>query len=231
MYPHLYKVPVYGHYLHRRFAGAATELYARIARAALETDPPFGLARYLPEGAQVREIVLSRSGHKTAAIEAIQSSLTKQGLKGRLAASVAQAADELILNAIFDAPSEGRERTRHKELRDADFELAENARITVEFGQAEGYMAVGVGDRFGTLTRRTVLDSLRKHLEKEGGDATKVKVGESGLGLHGIVRSGLSLIYVNKGRVGTQMILVFPKVENFRDFRTGFRFLSLFGGQ
>jgi hypothetical protein len=231
VYPHLYKSPVYGHYLHRRYQGAAIDIYTRLAQLALENDMPFGVARYLPAESAVRQIILKRSSQKSAAVDAIQGALTKQGVQGRLAALVAQAADELVLNALYDAPSVGGKRVRYKESRNADFELTENDQVTVEFGQCSGYLAVGVGDKFGTLLRRNMLDSLRKHLEKEGADSTKVKVEESGLGLHGIVRSGVSLVYVNKPRDRTQMILIFPRVENYKDFRTSFRFLSLFGGQ
>src|SRR5262249_23345514 len=143
-----------------------------------------GLAAFLAAGSNPQKIRLTRSTHKRAAIEAIQNHLQKQGVRGRLAALVAQATDELILNAIFDAPLDNHGSSlRHTLSRDSDFELAEREQVEIEVGSSGSYMGVSVTDQFGTLKRKTILNALNTNSKTQG------------LGLYKTLNSGLSLAF------------------------------------
>src|ERR1041385_3825012 len=102
-YPELIQSQAFGHHLLRRYEDPAPLIFSRLVGAAL-TPFPFGLLRYFPDDTRSTPITLKRSSHKTAVVDALQNVLTKQQAPPRIAALVAQSADELVMNAVFDAP-------------------------------------------------------------------------------------------------------------------------------
>src|SRR5690606_3098214 len=121
--PHLSRNRAWGGHIIRRFPDSSLHVYARLFQGLLQPEPRT-LDKFFPKDASSNRITLKRSAHKHAAIEAIQSHLQKRGIRGRMAALIAQATDELILNAVFDAPrGEDLRPTRRDLPRDADFEL------------------------------------------------------------------------------------------------------------
>jgi hypothetical protein len=225
-YDHLFKAPTWGHHIVRRYQKPAAAVYSKLCAAALAGDG-FGVARYFPPDTPVKTLSISRSKHKGAVIDALQNSLTKQGIKGRLAASVAQAADELMLNAIFDAPvyASGN-RVRWELPRDTDFEMLRHESVEVDLVSTEDYMAVCVRDHYGSLKKKTIVESLRKGMESDG---PRGSAASAGLGLAGILNAGMSLLFAGQPKKSVEMSLFFPKAESYREFRGGIRFLSLNG--
>lgn len=223
---HLGRVPAFGHHLLRRYDEPAPTLYARLAGAALR-GTPFGIARYFPEATPCRRITLTRSGQKTSAVEAVQNIFTKQNVNTRLSALVAQAVDELLMNAIFDAPvlPNGAPLRRGTE-RNADFELIQQEHVHVEVATAQDYVGIGVSDQFGSLRKSVLLGFLNKDYHDREYVLRKNDLG-AGLGLNGIIQAGLSLIFACKPGVKTEVMLFFKKDATYRDFRGGFRFLSV----
>lgn len=204
----------WGNHILRRVPDTAIPLYARLFHASLGAEPS-ALSDFLERGAPIQRITLKRSTHKHAAIEAIQSHLQKRGIGGRLAAQIAQAADELILNAIFDAPCDDEgQRTRHPLARDSDFELSEREQVDVELASSPGYLAIAVSDQFGRLRREDVMQSiLLPETER--------------LGLGRIHGMGFSLVFTGEKRARSTAILICPEVENFKAFRSAFHFLGM----
>lgn len=225
-YPHLFEFPAFGHHLYRRFDGHSVGLYARLAAAAV-TPHPFGLQRYFPDGATHQKIVLRKASQKHAAVEAIQNLLSKLKLPSRVASSVAKAVDELIMNALFDAPvaADGT-RTRRALPRDSDFELTPKDEVVVELAWFDGYLAVSVSDPFGSLKKDTLLGFLKKDYQEEAYVARRGDPG-AGLGLNDTIQSGLSLLFVTKPGVRTEVTVFCPNVRSFKAFRDAFAFLSL----
>lgn len=214
-YVHLYRAPIFGHHILRRIDGPALEFYPRLMTASLD-EQFHGLDRYFPKATPIKKLKLEKPEHKTAATEAVHNFLTKQGLRGRISALVAQATDELLINAMVVAPK-----------------LAKKARLKgptegfppVEFevGVGAGYMGVCVRDGYGMLRKLEVYQSLRKHYDR---GETRVHDGTS-LGLHGLLKSGLSLLLTSTSSVETEVMLFFPLVENYREFKSGMRFFTV----
>ncbi len=225
-YAHLFRYPIFGHHILRQYTEPARTIYGYLAQAAIQSDP-FGLERFFAVGTKVKKIEIAQSNHKRPAIEAIQNFLVKQGLRDRLSAVVAQATDELLLNAIFDAPQGPGAKIIRKEMdRSQEVAFLEGEKIEVEFASADQYMGIAVTDFFGSLKKKTILDALRKHYLRGQASIGNIQMGV-GLGLYGSLQSGVSLIFVSKPRVKTQVMILFPKAENYRAFKAGFRFLSL----
>lgn len=225
-YPEVFNHPAFGHNLLRRFEDPAPAIYAKLVAAAM-TPYPLGTARFLPEGAKTQKIPLSRSSQKNAAVDALQSHFTKRGVIPRLAALAAQAVDELIMNAVFNAPVlQSGLQFRRNLNRAIDFDLSADERVEVEIGSSSKYFAVSVTDPHGSLQKPTLLRFLRRSYEKEGFVLKKSDPG-SGLGIHGVIRAGLSLLFICRPKKKTQVTLFFPIAPDYRTFRSGFRFVSI----
>jgi len=227
-YPHLTRFPFFGTHLQRRFSEPAPGFYSRLLGSHAQ-GPLEGLKPYFAHDTKIHRIEIKQSAHKKIAIEALQKTLTNRGIKGRLATLVAQSADELILNAIFDAPLQLPEkiRTRHKESRDLEFEMTPQEAVTVEMAASDHYMGICVIDQFGTLEPQTVFRALRPYLSEEPIATDPFSGPSSGFGLSGILQAGLNLKIACKPGKRTETLIVFPIIENFREFRTAFRFFSV----
>lgn len=218
-YPHLLQYPVFGHHLLRRYQDPATEIYARMIAASQEIEM-FGMKRYFPDQVKTQTIVITKTAHKRAAVDALQNSLTKQGIMGRMSSLVAQATDEIIMNAIFDAPiGMNQKRLKHDLPRETEITLGQNERVEVSIASTENYMGVCVTDYFGSLKKETLIRSLFEAYDTKGGSVA--------LGLQGAMQAGLSLLFIVQANVKTEVITLFPRSESFKEFRAGFRFLSL----
>lgn len=225
-YSYLKKYPIFGHHIFRRYNLVAPKLYSRIVGAGV-TPFPFGVERYVDAGIGVQKITLVQSTHKGPAVDAIQNVLTGRNVPSRLAAMVAKAVDELVMNAIFDAPMDNKGvRTRVQTAREAEFPLVDREQVDIEFAFADEYSAVSVSDNFGSLNKEVLLKFITQdfsdsvyHLRKDNPGA--------GLGLHGIIGSGLSMVFICKPKIRTQAIIFFENVSNVRDFRSSFQFLTM----
>jgi hypothetical protein len=225
-YAHLAKAPVFSHHFFRRYEEPAPTLYARIV-AATQNPAPFGLARYFPESATASDLPITRSGQKRAAVDAINAFFLKQEVNTRLASLVAQACDELIMNAIFDAPvlPNGTPLRRGTD-RAVDFEMIEQEHVHLQMASSDDYVGICVTDQFGSLKKSVLMGFLSKDYYDQSYEIRKWDPG-AGLGLHGVVQSGLSLLFLCKAGVRTEVMIFFAKGASYKNFRSGFRFLSV----
>lgn len=226
--PHIFNMPAFGHHLVRNLEGPAADIFSRIAGGCF-SDDPFGAGRYLPEGSALQAITLRKSSERSAATEAVNNVFLKRGVPSRLASLVAQGADELLMNAIFDAPTrqQGGETVHYRKStpRTEAFPLSFSEQIRLEIGSCPGYIALSVADQFGSLDKQVVLGFIRKDYQKS---QYRVRQGDpgAGLGIYGMLHSGLSLLFISKPGVKTEVVLFFPVIENFKAFRSTFRFFS-----
>jgi hypothetical protein len=222
--PHLFKVPAFNHYMFRRYDERAQEVYAKIGMACINPDS-FGLFRYLPEDTPIQKIVLKQAAQRRAVIEAINNIFTKRGGNSRLVSMITRTSDELLMNAIFSAPTDSAgKRYRYALDRESDFKLTGKEEVTVELASTEKYIAVSIADQFGSLKRDVMLPILQRDYVKK---SYKAPEGEgAGLGIYGIMQSGQSLLFVSKAGVRTEVILLFPVVATVVEFRNSFRFFS-----
>lgn len=228
-YPEFFKVPGYfHHHLLRRKREVVETLYAGLIAQAF-TSYPEKLAQKLLPGARDHVLSLRRSADRFALIEQIRGLLEEAGIPERLAEMTTTAVDELLINAIFTAPVNNKgEHLRANWPRDHAFDLAPDEKVSVEFVRAENHLAISVTDGFGSMKNDTFLKVLAKNYRSE---RYKVKTlqGRGGLGLHGIVESGLSLAFVCEPGKRTEALVVIPMEASYKAFLEGFRFISYFG--
>ena len=223
--PELFKQGGFSHYLLRRFDGPAIKIISQLAMASISPHP-FGLDLYVPKGVAIQQIILDDSAKKDAAAQAVGNVLIKKGIPSRIANRVASAVDELIMNAIFDAPVNGQgERYRKQQDRGAKFKLQDRERVELRFGTTATYAAISVKDQFGSLEQDTVMKFLKRNYQNESYTGREDSAG-AGLGIYGILEGGLSLLFLSQSNFCTEVTLFFPLVKSAKEFKEGFRFFS-----
>lgn len=211
-------------FITRKSNKTSYEVLSRIIGMSLDIDSS-GLEALLPAGTKIFRIPIKKVEHKRAAAEAVQTFLIKTGIDSRLSKKTSQAVDELIMNAIFDAPNEGGKETRKLINRKAKFELGEKEKIELELGYSSEYVGILVRDYFGSLDKGLLMTRLQANYELQA-YAPKNFEPSAGLGLYGVVQAGLSLILISKSQSFTNAILIFPRAKTFKQFKTGFQIFS-----
>lgn len=160
----------------------------------------FGLEKYLAWGTAIREELVTGSAHAREIIKTIDDYLTQASYRGSIKNNFCVLADELISNAVWDAPANEKGEPKYLALRrTGSIELDPNERPVVRFGSDGNLLGISVSDPFGRLER----DHVRRYLVKcfaKGADQIDRKPGGAGLGLY------MSLLAVS-----TLVINVAPK--------------------
>jgi hypothetical protein len=227
-HPQLTNLPFFRNHIQRRFSEPAPIFYSKIVGASIQNKLD-GLRPFFTPDVKINRIELKQSGHKKMAIEALQKTLTNRGIQGRLATLMAQCVDELILNAIFDAPIAlpEKNRFRHPLSRDKEFEMKGQEVVTVEMATANPYLAICVIDQYGSLDSKGVFRALRSHLSETPTEPDPFFGPSSGFGLNGILQAGLNLRIACQPGKRTETCLFLPTVSSYREFKTSFRYFSV----
>jgi hypothetical protein len=208
----------------RKDNAVANEIYQRLVLEALYIDG-HGLERFFNEAESKRqEVRLTHSSHRPVALVAIKRFLEKNGLSERLSHQVAQAADELLLNAIFDAPVDAGGLHYRKNLdRSESFALEKGETVTFSIMSNKRFFGMSIRDQFGSVDLARLIPSLYSNYQVDGYQPGKSK---EGLGLNTVLESGLSLFLVSTAGKSTEAMLFFPRAKNYAEFKSTFRFLS-----
>jgi len=230
----LQRVVVPGHfnsfskYIHRKYDLEALKVYSYIINSILVQNPFENTSTGI-EDIQVQKTKIGNSLRKKATIQALGIILERKTIPKRIASSIIQSVDELILNGIFDAPidSSGK-RYRHQLERGGNFDLSSKEEVEVELITTQSFLQVSVTDFFGSIDKEKLIPLLTKNFQTEEVNSTAegAKV-TSGLGIYQILKSGLSLqIIIEPGR-RTKFSLFVPWVVNVRQLKESFKFFCL----
>ncbi len=130
----------------------------------------FGAEKYLLWGTQLHDTTLERAQQRTDIVAELEAELGRRGQNARVAQMARLVADELISNAVHNAPVDAAGVHYRKDLpRDAALELDAHHRVRVRWGCDARYVAVEVNDSFGSLDRDTALAALARQEVREVG--------------------------------------------------------------
>lgn len=145
-------------------------------------EPLVGLEPWLGRSHCVERVELQGSGQRHDVVTAAQHFAAAQGAGRRVAECFAEATDELVTNALYDAPMDAAGNARVTDRRElVTLEAGETVQVT--FGANGRRLGVSVKDPFGTLRRERVLDYLAKCFAR-GENQVDAKQGGAGLGLY-----------------------------------------------
>ncbi len=224
---YLIQSPIFGHYLLRNYGDPkiSGEHYGRVVKAT-QSDRAFGLGTLLNSKAKVQVVKLTESGQKQEAVEAIKEYLLAAKFQSRMATVVANAVDELLMNAIYDAPVDDLGKQAHASIpRSTPLPLDGQAGVEMHVGYDGLYVAVTAVDQYGSLDKAKLLGHISKIYTEEEYKVRTTSAG-AGIGLATVFRSGGSFFFVSENRVRTEVTVFFRRMDTFRDFKDQFRFIS-----
>jgi anti-sigma regulatory factor (Ser/Thr protein kinase) len=145
----------------------------------------FGLEKYLSWGVDKTRRTLKRSDQRREIVSQLHEQMLSLGLGRRIASMAAHVSDELMSNAVFHAAvDEGGKSVRSDAPRTDVFELSGRDEAELAYACDGRFLALSVTDRYGSLRRKTILDSLARST----GSNMNPRPGPGGAGL------GLALV-------------------------------------
>jgi hypothetical protein len=176
-----------------------------ITSEKLVTGDLFGLEKYIAPGSSVCERAVTGDADKRAAMGEVWAWAEGHGVRRPVLHRLASVVDELLMNALLDAPRE----SRSPQVQPA------SARALLRWSCDDRALAVSVADDFGTLSQRDVIDQVRRARRERGRPRAGTGVG-AGLGLYLVLANVASLIVnVERGR-RTEVVCLFDRPRRER---------------
>lgn len=148
----------------------------------------FGLEKYLAWGITPVTVDLANAADRSEVVERMGQAVREYGLGPRVASLATLVGDELLSNAIYNAPvGESGARNRQDEARHSPRQLTGRDAVRLQYACDARYFAIGVTDNYGSLNRATIVDHLAKCANRTASD--KVDFQSTGAGM------GIGLVY------------------------------------
>jgi hypothetical protein len=199
MFQRLGSVAALSHPEPARVAALATQ----IARGQLED-----LGRWLPAAPRAETQVVSDFAGKASCLARVSAAAEKLGIARRTCESIQQCLDELLMNALYDAPvnARGEHVFEGFSIRER-VKLRTGQSVIVQWACDGNRFGLVVRDAFGTLERETFVRHLAKSIQSA--EAVDSKVGGAGLGLYLITEAASRVWFEIVPGVATQVSCAF----------------------
>lgn len=225
--PYLIQSPLMGSYVHRNFEQdpRVGEYFGRVLGAGA-AGRAFGTDKVVRPGTKIQTIRLERAGQKQEAVEAVRAYLMALKFQSRMATVIANAVDEVLMNAIFDAPvDETGRRIFDQTSRATGFMLDGQRAVELHVAYDGEYVVLTATDLFGSLDRGRLLSSLSK-IYTQTEYRVRSSVAGAGIGLASVFHSGGSFLFSSEKGTRTEVTVFFRRCDNYREFKDQFRFIS-----
>ncbi len=174
----------------------------------------FGLEKYLSWGVDLQTLHVFRSQDREPARERMLDYFREIGIRGSLLDRAQVSCEELLMNAIYDAPTDfktGKSLYNHLP-RTQPLELPEDQAAILRYGSDGVMMGLSVRDPFGALTRSVIISYLESCYSGNAGIYNKEK-GGAGRGLHQIIESTDLTVFNVQKNYATEVICLW-NLEN-----------------
>jgi hypothetical protein len=180
---------------------------SNIATRILHGDV-FGVEKMMPWGVRVYSMLVGDYNEKSVAIAAISDFAGAMGVRRKYREGIEQSIDELLMNALYDAPVDQGGKPVFAEVpTKSRLSLRLEQKALVQYACDGDTFAVSVRDPYGTLTKETVVKFLDKCLH--AAEQIDRKVGGAGLGFY-IVANAASQVAINSyPGVATECVVTF----------------------
>jgi len=175
----------------------------------LLTQDFFGLEKYLNWGVEVQSHPIVGSAEREAIIDTMVTDFKNLGIRPTIQNKASLVAEELLMNAIYDAPHDAEGAPLYNHLsRTTEVALSPAEQGTFRYACDGILLAVSAEDPFGALDRETILAYLESCYQGIAGSLNENK-GGAGWGLFQIMEtSDLVVMDVKKG-LRTEVIAIF----------------------
>lgn len=205
----------------------ATIKYVLTALGKLLNKDLFGVEKYLTWGVEVQTHQVTKSSQREQLREEIYTYFKKMGVRATVLDRVNTVAEEMLMNAIYDAPvdSQGKSLFNHFS-RKQEIELDTHQQSVLSYASDGVYLAVAVKDPFGALTKDIIIDYLGSCYAGQAGSLNAGK-GGAGRGLHQIIENADLTIFNVKKSVRTEVICLFNIDGQKREAQPSFHYFFM----
>ncbi len=182
----------------------------------------FGLDKYLSWGVRVQELTVRSYEDKREAMAQVSVYAREVGARRPVVAKIESVVDELLMNALYDAPASRTDGT------------GGDAEGLLRYACDGRYFAVSVEDRFGALRKNSILEHLARARQERGRPRAQAPGEEhnaagAGLGLYFILSSVTRFIANISPGKRTEVVCLFDLKQAGRDADACARSLHVFG--
>jgi hypothetical protein len=168
----------------------------------------FGLDKLVQWGTQIHSSLVGDYQEKSLCISQISEFAEQMGVRRKYRESIEQCIDEMLMNALYDAPVDDQGRQIFSEIpTKTRISLRVEQKVVVQYACDGKTFAVAVRDAFGTLERATVLRYLHKCLHNE--QQIDRKAGGAGLGLYLMTNAASTVLFNVLPGVATEAVCTF----------------------
>ncbi len=179
----------------------------------LATQDLFGLQKYLSWGADIISRPISKSADREPLKQEMIAHFKSRGIRGSLLDRCQVSAEELLMNAIYDAPVDASGQHIYNHLpRTTAVNLSPSQFGTFCYATDGIYLGISVEDPFGALTPKVLIKYLRSCYSGAAGSLNDNK-GGAGRGLHQIIESADLTVFNVQSRSRTEAICLW-NLEN-----------------
>ncbi len=191
----------------------------RICCQKLISSDIFGIKKYLREGTPVHTVTVVDSAKRDEYNNRVTDFASSCRLSSYLSKMIWGISEEMLMNAIYDAPAAAGIERFQGLPRTTRVTLEPNECATLSFGCDGEMFAMSSSDPFGVLKKERLLTYLKKVLKRDqSDDIIDTKAGGAGLGLFKILYSCHDITCnVSEGRQ-TEIIALIEVDQQIRDF-------------
>jgi hypothetical protein len=208
--------------------GAPDEGELVVTAVKLVSGDIFGLEKYMSWGAAVTQTDVVTYEDKRSALLAVARAAEDVGARRQLVTRIESTADELMMNALYDAPAARGAPNLHirRDVSTGNVPLDLNgACARLRYASDGRYFAVSVLDRYGALDKKTILQSVLRARTERGRPRDK---GGAGLGLYFVLSSVTRFIVNIQPEIQTEVICLFDLRARGKDADAWARSLHIF---
>lgn len=170
----------------------------------------FGIERYLAKDTEVHYVRLNDFEGRGNAIDTILEFADKSGIRPRLRQGIGQVCEELLMNALYDAPVDDTGAQMFAEIDPHDRVAAQSPRpVSIRYASTESLFAVAVRDRYGRLAKDTIIAYIDKCLNSP--NQIDRKTYGAGLGLYMVANAAAGYIVNVAYGIATEVICTFDR--------------------
>lgn len=224
----LSKSEIFGHFIGRKYDNPFKQRVFQLLKLASGEQKVFGIESYYPTPPKVQTIQVTKSAQKLAIVESLRNYLVKIGFNARIATGITTATDEILMNAIFDAPIDEAGKVVYLNTpRSANLDLTGRDVVELKIAYDGTTLGISVVDQYGSLDKKRLIGHIGKSYEQ---DAFKVKLSKAGagLGLSNVFRNCGGLVFSCEIGMRTEVTLFYRKANSFKEFKEQPKFLSTF---
>jgi CRP-like cAMP-binding protein/nitrate reductase NapAB chaperone NapD len=171
----------------------------------------FGLEKYLNWGAEIKQFEIHDSQKRGELNDKIMAELAEMGVRGPLRNRCQVVIEELLMNAIYDAPIDAQGNPLHNnKSRKEHVVLTKDQGAKLKFATDGILLAVSVEDPFGGFKKETVLRYLAHNYEGKTENISEAEgKGGAGKGLFMITENSDLVVFNVSPKIKTEVIALF----------------------